>query len=67
VWEFKYISLSLKIQKINPIQIKMENPTLVKDFNDVMTFIRQQEKRIKNLEKKIKDLEEENKKLKEIN
>lgn len=45
----------------------MENPTLVKDFNDVMTFIKQQEQRIKILEKKIKDLEEENKKLKETN
>lgn len=45
----------------------MENPTLVKDFNDVMTFIKQQEQRIKTLEKKKKDLEEENKKLKEKN
>jgi len=41
----------------------MENPTLVKDFNDVMTFIKQQGQRIKTLEKRIKDLEEENKKL----
>ena len=43
----------------------MENPKLVKDFNDVMTFIKQQEQSIKILEKRIKDLEEENKKLKE--
>ena len=43
----------------------MENPTLIQDFNDVMTFIKQQERLIQNLNKRIKDLEEENKKLKE--
>ena len=30
----------------------MENPTLVKDFNDVMTFIKQQEQRIRIKKKK---------------
>jgi len=43
----------------------MENPTLVTDFTDVMNFIKQQERLIKDLKEKIKVLEEENKKLKE--
>ena len=40
----------------------MENPNLVTDFTDVMNFIKQQERTIKELKEKIKLLEEENKK-----
>ena len=35
----------------------MSNPTLITDFEDVMTLV-------KNLQQKVKDLEDENKKLK---
>jgi cell division protein FtsB len=37
-----------------------QNPTLINGFDDVMTFIKQQEHRIKELEKENKKLEKDN-------
>lgn len=39
------------------------NPTLIPGFEDIITHIKQQEQRIKNLEQKNKEQQEENKKL----
>jgi len=46
---------------LNQKNTKMANPTLITGFEDVLTYIRQQDKRIKRLEEENEKLQKENK------